>query len=201
MALTETFLYVVTQLSTGRQYVGISARPLKRWSQHKSSAVRRPAGYFHKALRKYGPEDFRFEVVARFATRKEAEFAEQQWIADKKPEFNLTTGGEGTPNLQRGPCSEETRRKIAETLRGTPCTEERKEKLRLFWTGRARGPMLQETKDKIAAAKRGRPGVRLGSVVSEETKQKLRAANLGKVIPPEVREKMSQAHQRRLACR
>ena len=50
-----------------------------------------------------------------------------------------------------------------------------------------------ETKAKLSASCMGRPSNRKGVKLSEETKQKLRAANLGKKLPEEVKLKISEA--------
>ena len=50
-----------------------------------------------------------------------------------------------------------------------------------------------KTKAKISAGHKGKPSSRKGVKLSEETKQKLRIANLGKTLPEEVRRKISAA--------
>jgi response regulator of citrate/malate metabolism len=53
-------------------------------------------------------------------------------------------------------------------------------------------PMKQpEIAAKVSAAKKGQPSSRRGAVLSKETKEKLRQANLGKKHTPESRAKMS----------
>lgn len=52
----------------------------------------------------------------------------------------------------------------------------------------------QVTRDKIGAAHRGRPSPKRGSKSSPETCAKISAAQVGRVIPPEHRKKLSQAN-------
>lgn len=50
--------------------------------------------------------------------------------------------------------------------------------------------MSEESRKKMSAAKKGKPSVRRGCHLSEETKEKLRQANLGKHISEEAKEKI-----------
>ncbi len=111
-----SYLYVITRILTGQQYVGITADPEKRWYEHGwLSKTKRTRQLIHRAIRKYGIDAFRFEVVGCCRRWSDACLAEAQLICQLGSHvtsggYNLTLGGEG-PNGRV--CSEETRRRIS----------------------------------------------------------------------------------------
>lgn len=145
-------VYVATHRDSGRHYVGKSTNPRVRWINHRCHAKtgKDSAPYFHKALRKYGPDSFDFVVVESFDLESDAYGAESWWIEFLRSDvlgygFNLTHGGlggdserlkklwsdpawranavarmRGVPKSTRAPISDETRRKISESQRGRP---------------------------------------------------------------------------------
>ena len=54
------YLYTITNLLNNKIYVGQTVRPKERWSQHKAYAKNNPVQYVHRAIKKYGPENFEF---------------------------------------------------------------------------------------------------------------------------------------------
>lgn len=83
--------------------------------------------------------------------------------------------------------SDEARRRISEAQRGQkrgPCSDDTKAKISARLTGRKTGPWSPETRAAHAAA------VKPWSH-SQEAREKIRAAHLGKVVPVEVRAKMA----------
>lgn len=61
------YIYLITNLINGKQYVGQTIRsdPRYRWREHKSEAKRHARYLLGKAIRKYGPENFKFEVIEK----------------------------------------------------------------------------------------------------------------------------------------
>lgn len=142
----------------GKVYVGLTSTDVKRrWNcgngySHNS--------YFHRAIKKYGWNNIRHEIIQTGLTKIEAENLEREKIKEFKSNdrnfgYNLTDGGEvgkrhseeskrlmsehkkGTPSVRKGEhLSEETKRKLSEAHKGirrnigVPFTEERKAKLR-----------------------------------------------------------------------
>ena len=99
---------------------------------------------------------------------------------------NRTNGGEGTAGLKQ---TDEHKEKISKALKGIvrgPHTEEHKKNLSNVMTGRAKS---EETKLKLSKAhnKKSNP---VGAKRSEETKQKMRLAQLGKKHSEETKQKM-----------
>lgn len=54
-------IYLITHLASGRGYVGQSRDIDRRWKEH--GATRKPRSHLEKALRRYGRDAFRFEVL------------------------------------------------------------------------------------------------------------------------------------------
>lgn len=105
--------------------------------------------------------------------------------------------------------SEETRKKISDKNKGKVMSEESRRKIsiansnpspetRLKISMRAKAhPSSKERMDKLHAMNKGNT-YRSGTHVTEETKQKLRLANIGKTLSQEHRQKMSIARKGRI---
>lgn len=73
-------VYLHTNTVNGKRYVGITSRPMmKRWNSH-LSASKKSDLFFHKAIRKYGPNPWLHESLEVVDTEGEASDAEQWWI-------------------------------------------------------------------------------------------------------------------------
>lgn len=145
----EVSVYVVTNTINGKQYVGYTnGLPEKRWSSHKTVARKGSPWRFHQALRKHGEGAFEWRVVSTHATDTEAKQAERDLIAQLRPRYNMTEGGDGTG----------------------PATEERKEKVRANWAD-------PEKRERYVAARRAAKGCGVGPrrpwKVSEEGRKGL----------------------------
>jgi group I intron endonuclease len=93
------YLYLVTNIINQKCYIGWSHNPQRRWAQHCSAAQNNSDIYFHKALRKYGKENFLCDIIQCFDTEEEVKQAEIYWINSLKEYvilYNSTLGGEGT---------------------------------------------------------------------------------------------------------
>ena len=97
-------IYVLHCLTTGKKYVGKSLKTTaeKRWDSHIAVALSKctkPRLLIHKAIRKYGVENFTAEVVETCIAAKLGA-AEQRWIRELSTlvpnGYNLTEGGEGS---------------------------------------------------------------------------------------------------------
>ena len=57
-------IYLITNRINGKQYVGQSINLIKRWNQHKTESRRNvPRTIIDKALKKYGIENFDFDII------------------------------------------------------------------------------------------------------------------------------------------
>jgi group I intron endonuclease len=145
-------LYCITHRESGREYIGVTSRTLaQRWREHTHG---RGQTRIARAFKKYGADAFAMHVQADLPTRAELLIAERIAIAIRKPEFNLTSGGEGTRLLYGRVHSAETRAKIAATLTGRKLPEAHRAKLRGRVSNKRGVPMSEEVKAKVSASRR-----------------------------------------------
>jgi len=102
-------IYKATNKINGKSYIGQTLYPLNiRISQHKHEAIRKADNnYFHKAIRKYGVENFEWETLGEYPV-KELNNIEIKTIEKYNTcgeGYNLTTGGDGV----KGVCGEKHR--------------------------------------------------------------------------------------------
>lgn len=100
--MQEYYIYMITNKQTGQIYIGMTDNPEKRWTKHcliASGKRNEEKFYLQRSIAKYGVENFSFEVIETQSLLKEAQEAEQFYIAYFKGlgagMLNLTNGGEG----------------------------------------------------------------------------------------------------------
>lgn len=156
------FIYCATCLPTGKLYFGQTKKTVEhRWREHINEAVREDYK-FHRAIRKYGEENFLVEVVIEIMSSNKEElkakldYIERRLIKrfdTRRNGYNSTDGGDG--------------------CYGLTITEETREKLRLSHLGK---PVLESTRKKIGKAHRGMKR-------SKETCERIRLSHLGEKNP------------------
>jgi group I intron endonuclease len=116
------FIYTIHNIKNNKIYIGKTKNLKNRWSAHKSLTKNINSNqYIHRAMRKYGFNNFIFSMVQELTSEKEYNIAEQYWICyfnsyDSKYGYNLTAGGDGSSGRKQ---SAETRQKISNTKKGT----------------------------------------------------------------------------------
>lgn len=96
------FIYLATNLINNKKYIGLTTKTVKeRWNRHIYDAmIRKDDFYFHRAIRKYGIENFKVEEIEECPDNKLAE-KEKFYIKHynsfykNKNGYNLTLGGDG----------------------------------------------------------------------------------------------------------
>jgi group I intron endonuclease len=91
-------IYKFTHIETGRCYIGQTIQdPNRRRLEHICDSMHSPQTYhFHNALKKYGIESFKFEVIARASDLEELNTLEETYIKEFdsiKNGFNIRGGG------------------------------------------------------------------------------------------------------------
>lgn len=170
-------IYTVTNMLNKHSYVGFTSRmcPEKRWMEHQRLAHNGSKFHFHCAIRKYGVDNFKWNVLEEGTDPKIGkEFREPHWISVLKPEYNMTMGGEGVLGLPY-----ESRKRMGDRR---PRTEEFKQKLRKIMTGRKTGPLSSLHRENISKAKFGK--TRKSMPLTEEHKLNIAKARLGKKYGP-----------------
>ena len=187
--IIKGYIYCVTCLPTGKLYFGQTVMSIEeRWRHHKGSAQRGSDHKFHRAIRKYGEENFTVEEVMTVSAptkeilKKKLDYVEMRLI--KKLEthkcgYNSTDGGEGTLGLK---LSEHAIRKMAESKKRENLTPEKRKRLSESKMGE-RNPFYQKThtkevRERISAAKRGENHHFFGKKMSEEHRKKLSEAQI-----------------------
>lgn len=202
-------------MANGKSYIGFSSHWPDRVKLHESAAKTGSNFLFHKAIRKYGFENFKWDVLyqskdyVHTLKSMEPHFIEE-YDTFYGEGYNMTLGGEGacgavrsdeTRNRlkaawkKRAPMSDETKEKIAEASRGRVCSAETRKKISESQIGKI---VPLETRAKLSAINKGKPSPTRGRVASSETRAKLSAAKLGKKRgspSAETRAKMSEARK------
>jgi group I intron endonuclease len=153
-------IYIVRNKINNKVYVGKTSQKLRRrWSHHISHAPGDPY-YFHRAICKYGSENFEISEIDCAEELTTANQLEQQYIQEFKsynPEFgyNSTFGGDGVP------CTPEAKEKHRQSMIGKPKSIESRQKQSISVTGvnnpRYGCPVSEETRLKRSLKLAGRP--------------------------------------------
>lgn len=166
-------IYKITNKINGKVYIGQSIDIDTRWRQHINA---KDNFAIHRAIQKYGPENFNFEVLLECPAEmlnvwERDMIALYDCISPKG--YNLTEGGEGyqcseetrlkmsesmkgKPSWKKGiPCSEETKRKMSESKKGIHRSEETKIKISESMKGKKHQPLSAEHKRKISESHKG----------------------------------------------
>jgi group I intron endonuclease len=132
-----------------------------RWSTHKADARRNKQFMLHKAIRKYGEDNFKIELLEECKVNNLSELGviEANYISYLTPEYNMTPGGEGHPGISL------TKEKNG--MFNKKHTTESIELMRENRKGKGSQPGNLN-------ARYGKPGTFTGCKHSEETKQKMR---------------------------
>lgn len=143
-------IYKATNTINGKSYIGFDSNWPHRKYRHLHSARKGKDSdrfLFHKAINKYGEDNFVWEVIKEDATLDDEvtliESHETYWETGKG--YNLTKGGDG--NLGWKP-DDEVKKKISEKAKGNT-----------YCKGRV---LSEETKQKIANSLKGKPSGRKG---------------------------------------
>jgi len=199
--MTNGIVYKATCLINNRVYIGITTKTLEErknghicWSKHKTRKY-----IFHKALRKYGIDNFIFEKIDEFIGNEDA-CKKERFYVDKYNSFykngfgyNMTLGGEGVLGHKFNH-TEETKKRISLSMAGTTKSDEVKNNMKL---GQAKRNMwykcivTDKTKKKISLALKGK---KRKNPMSDETKMKLRDSNTGKKLSKETIEKIRESN-------
>lgn len=197
----------------------------RRWLRHCTRAKQNkhrngncPA--FHNAIREYGPDSFVVEHIFTVLDADKAYEIEQEFIKEKNTKdpngYNMTHGGKGVSGLKfseetlllwskaaKGTTrSPETRAKISESQKGKKVSEETRRKSsetrkHRFATDPEFRARAREGFAKAGETRRGKPHPRPTGVFShsEETRAKMSAWQVGKVMSQETKDRIGRANK------
>ena len=169
--MKRDWVYVHTCNANGKRYVGITtaSKPEYRWGRNGEGY--RYNKHFYSAILKHGWDNFEHEVFevdsAEEMYRKEVELISFYHSNDPEYGYNNSSGGE--KSFLGCKHSEETRKRISETLKRKP-----------------RKPCSEETRKKISEAHRGK-------TMSEEARKKMSESHKGRSLSEEHRKHLAEA--------
>jgi len=192
-------IYKATNKINGKCYIGQTTRNIDiRTKEHiYESLIRRHRSIIHDAIRKYGSDNFEWEVLCECDTRKELNEMEFHYIKQYdtyKNGYNSTYGGEGISGFK---VSDRTKEKLSRSakkawddknskyhtkeykenlskrMKGRIFTEEHKRKMRENHNGGVKHH-TEETKRMISEGQIGEKNQFWGRHHTEETKEIIR---------------------------
>ncbi len=120
MSKTYGIIYMATNIANGKSYIGQTIQSLRiRSNSHINESLRGVDDiYFHKAIKKHGREDFKWEIIAECISLEELNRTEVEMI--KKYDtfgngYNLTEGGEGKVGCKY---TDESKKKMSKANKG-----------------------------------------------------------------------------------
>lgn len=181
-------IYCITCLVNGKMYIGQTVQLLdNRWRRHVLSTQRGSDHKFHRAIRKYGEENFIVEEVLTVSAptkerlKAKLDYIERRLIKrfnTKIDGYNSTDGGDkGTVGLKM---SEEAKKKISEAKRRENLSAEQRKKLSESKIGE-KNPFYHRThsedsRKRISEKKRGENHHFFGKKFTDEHRKKLSEA-------------------------
>lgn len=178
-------MYTVYKHTTpsGKVYIGITGKkPEYRWKNGKGY---KDNAHFDNAIKKYGWENIKHEIVQNGLTKQQACDLEIELIANydatnPRNGYNISAGGEyGTLGVHP---SAETRRKLSESKKGANHPYYGKH-------------LTAEHRRKISESTKGTNNPFYGKHHSAETRRKLSESNKGKHPSADTLRKMSESHK------
>ena len=145
-------IYCATNIINEKKYIGQTKHSLKtRIKSHKHAAFGEvDKTYFHKAIKKYGMDNFMWSILCNVDNKKALEKAEIYWIEYYDTiniGYNLKKGS------AHGEYSREARAKMSQSKKGKSLSEATKRKLSIANKGKI---LSEEHKIKIGMANKGR---------------------------------------------
>ena len=96
--MRKYYIYQATNKINGMSYIGQSIHPGERIQQHHTDR-RNKMSMFHRAIDKYGPNNFTWKILVKVDGKENANKAEKHFIEREgtlKPNgYNMTKGGDG----------------------------------------------------------------------------------------------------------
>ncbi|HET8792657.1 MAG TPA: GIY-YIG nuclease family protein [Nitrososphaeraceae archaeon] len=117
-------VYIVENKLNGKMYIGSTERELKiRWQRHLAKANEGSLCSLHKAIRKYGRDNFDIRMIVEYPTREAMLAGEVEYIAHfdtykSRNGYNDTPGGDGGNTNGGKKFSDEWRVGISKSLSG-----------------------------------------------------------------------------------
>lgn len=166
---------------SGKIYIGITSQKL--YQRFQNGVGYKQSRRFYNAIKKYGWDNIKHEVLFEGLTKEQAEQKEIELISlyqsnDKRYGYNIENGGNTIGKL-----SEETKQKIAKSRMGTTATQDARIKMS---HSHKKENLSEETIQKMISS-------HIGKKKSQETKEKIGLKHKGKKNSTEAIERMIEA--------
>lgn len=168
----HNYFYKITNLINGKYYYGIRStdKEIEKDNYWGSGTA------IEYAIKKYGKENFKKEIIADYLTRKEASDHEKMVVTFELINldecYNLKTGGDN-----EGVLSLSIRKQISETVKQIMNTPEMKNICSVRQTERMSDPEIRKYLSEVQT----------GKIISDETRAKNRISRSKQIITPESR--------------
>ena len=201
-------IYKVTNKVNGKMYIG------QHITDDLDDGYLGSGAIMKKALKKYGEDAFTKEWLEFAENAEELNYLERMYVDEEwleRPDtYNLVLGGSSHPqpvsirkristSLKGHAVSEEARKKMSEAARGRKHSNETKAKMSVAHKGRKHGPMSEETKQKLRMANLGDRSPKYGKPLTQETRMKIGAKSRGRRHSEETRKKISERTKQAMA--
>lgn len=126
-------VYQALNTVNGHRYIGVTKDAVsRRRARHYSFArLGHTTMPFYFAIRKYGESAFVWSILEEFETYEDALAGEIRWIAQERPDYNVTRGGKGAVGTVM---SEAAKAKLSALRKGVPRSPETIAKLKASQT-------------------------------------------------------------------
>ena len=202
-------VYLATNKTNGKQYVGLTKRSLDaRWNQHVNVANKGAKTYFHRAIVKHGMAGFDVHPIVSALSLDYLADLERTLIADLKPEYNQTNGGEVTMGRKYNDAAKEqirlkntgkkrtleTRKKLSDMVKQRYIDRPELKAAATKYILAARSSVDEEKRKKAAAeAAKNQPW-------TAESRAKLSASCMGRRYNSEIIEKIASKNRKPIQC-
>ena len=165
------YIYKITNQINNKSYIGYTTDPKARWKAHKHH---QGSDLVFQAIKKYGVNKFKFEVIAEDTVDNEQKYIEKYNTLTPNG-YNITTGGSLPPN-HKG--------KTYKEIYGKNWKEQVEKRRQTQLERGGYGPMAhtEATKKKISKATSGKNNSMYGKVHTNKTKALMSKIKKGKQI-------------------
>ena len=198
-ASERTFIIYMHTAPNGKRYVGQTCQRLRaRWNNGKKYYDQ---SYFGRAIKKYGWENFKHEILCVVHHKSVADLFEQYYIAKYDTfhhdhGYNLTKGGGGTLGRKMTP---EEIEKLRQLNIGRPRTEEERRQISEtlkegYASGRIKAkPMSEENRTKLSEERTGEGNPMYGKHHTQEAAKRIGSFHRGRKRNSETKRRISEA--------
>jgi predicted GIY-YIG superfamily endonuclease len=179
------YLYKILCITNQKNYIGQTVDTSKRWYQHKAEARKdKPAMIINQAMKKYGINNFIFEIIVTCITQDQANNLETELVKQYESHistgkgYNVSNGGSNAPKTEEWKAAIRktwaTHTKEEQEIISKKMSQSAKQRIidhpntnpaTLGFTG---ADLTEESRKKISEKKSGKPGANKGKIFSKE---------------------------------